>query len=320
MPNPEATVNIDGEPPLRISVGLTPYDRWGGIQPILSAAKRADELGYSAVSFPDHMVMPVTPGRDPVIVTWYDDFVLAAAVAAATDRIRMVFNALVIPYRHPVDLAKRISTLDVVSQGRLTIVCGTGWMRREFSILGVPFEERGPRTDDAIRAMKALWTEAQPQYKGEFYSFAPVNFEPKCVQKPHVPLWIGGSGARPFRRAVELGDGWMPMTGSLSEVGDSIRDLKERLASAGRDPKSYTFGFSLQVGEVDETARAASQHVARGRSASSLNTTSAQETIDALGHMQSLGINHVGLHFAWRTPSQFEEKLQELAETVLAKL
>ena len=92
MPNPEPTVNIDGEQPLRISVGVTPYDRWGGIQPILSAAKRADELGYSAVSFPDHMVMPVTPGRDPVIVTWYDDFVLAAAVAAATQRIRMVFT------------------------------------------------------------------------------------------------------------------------------------------------------------------------------------------------------------------------------------
>lgn len=304
---------------MRISLGLA-VDRLGGIEPALAAAKRADELGYYALSFPDHLVMPVTPGRDPIAVVWYDDFVLAAAVATVTKRIRLLFNVFVIPYRHPIDLAKRVSTLDIVSQGRFILGCGTGWMRREFTILGIPFEERGPRTDESLRVMKTLWTEAQPSYEGEFYSFSPVNFEPKCVQKPHVPLWIGGSGPRPFRRAVELGDGWIPMTGDLSEVGETIVKMKDGLTTAGRDPESFAFGFGLQYGEPDPISRALSQHVSRERPASTLSTTSAEETVDALGRMAALGINHVGLHFSWQTPSEYDEKLQDIAETVLAKL
>jgi probable F420-dependent oxidoreductase len=304
---------------LRIAVGASP-DRLGGIEQFLKVARRADHLGFHYLGFPDHIVMPSTPGRDPIQVTWYDIFGLAAAAAMVTSNIRFVFTALVIPYRHPVELAKRISTLDQISNGRLSIVCGTGWMRREFTILGVPHEERGPRTDDAMRAMKTLWTGALPEYHGDFYSFSPVNFEPKCVQKPHVPLWVGGSGRRPLQRAIELGDGWLPMTGTLVEIAESIKTLKDGLDVAGRDPEAFTFGFGLQVGEPDATSRAMSSHVAHGRPLSDVEAASPGQALDVLGRMRSVGINHVGLRFNWRTPNEYEDKLQEFAEEILANL
>ncbi|HYB81568.1 MAG TPA: LLM class flavin-dependent oxidoreductase, partial [Mycobacterium sp.] len=161
--------------PLRVSVPLFPYDRWGGVEPMLEAISHADRLGYFAVAFPEHLVMPVTKAT-PVSVVWYDNFVLAATLAATTSHIRLLFHACVVPYRHPVELAKLVATLDVVSNGRVGLLAGTGWMRREFAILGIPFEERGPRTDDALKAMKALWTQPQPSYTGTYFSIPPVHF------------------------------------------------------------------------------------------------------------------------------------------------
>ena len=146
-------------------------------------------------------------GVPPVSTVWYDGFVLGAHLAAMTRRIRMVFNVLVVPYRPAIVLAKLVSTLDVVSGGRLTLGVGAGWIKGEFKALNIPYAERGAITSETLRAMKVLWTEEHPSFEGRYTSFSNIAFEPKCLQQPHVKIWIGGSGAAPLQRAVELGDG-----------------------------------------------------------------------------------------------------------------
>jgi probable F420-dependent oxidoreductase len=308
------------EPAVRTAVPLFPYDRWTSADAIIDAMSEADRLGYFAVSFPEHFVMPVTEGAAPISAVWYDNFVLGASIAAATHDIRLMFNACVVPYRHPLELAKLAATLDVVSHGRLILVAGTGWMRREFRMLGIPYEERGPRTDDAIRAMKTLWTEPQPSYQGAYFSIPPVHFFPTCVQQPHVPIWIGGNGPRPFRRAVELGDGWIPLAGSLEEVMNSIGRLRELLEVAGRDPASFTFGFTLPHGERDPETRAASTHVAHGRRVAEPVTPSASETVEVIGQLRSAGANLLCLQFAWRDPAEYKETLENFKTEILSQL
>jgi len=304
---------------LRVSIPLFPYDRWPSVDAMIEAVSFADRLGYHAVAFPEHKVMPVTDST-PASVVWYDNFVLAATLAAATSRIRLLFHACIVPYRHPVDLAKLVSTLDVVSKGRVVLLAGSGWLRREFAILDIPFEERGPRTDDALRAMKTLWTQPQPSYEGTFFSFPPVHFFPTCVQEPHVPIWIGGNGPRPMRRAVELGDGWIPLGGTFEDAAEAIAVLRDQLSDAGRDPTTFTFGYLLPFGEPDAAHHAAAVHHAHGREVPEATTRGVAETIDRIGEYHAAGINHVLLQFDWRSPADYMETLEQFSVEVLGRL
>lgn len=304
---------------MRISVGLFPYDRWGGVDAIVEAAQAADRLGYYAVGLPEHLVMPARDGVDPVSAVWYDDFVLGATLAAHTSRVRLLFNAGVVPYRHPVELAKLLATLDVVSKGRVTYIVGTGWMRREFRLLDVPFDDRGARTDDALRAMRTMWTQPTPSYEGSHFSIPPVHFLPTCVQQPHVPLWIGGNGPRPIRRAVELGDGWIPFGIGFEEILALLPSLRQRLTDAGRDPDNFVYGAPLQFGPPDEVLAAAESHASRRRDeqpSAAPSGPSDAEIHDTLGAYREAGINHVLLQFAWRDGAEYIDALERFAEVV----
>ena len=220
---------------LSFHLPLFPYDRWGGIEAIGRVAQGVETLGYAGLIFPDHVIMPLKPGVPPVSTVWYDGFVLGAHLAAMTRRIRMVFNVLVVPYRPAIVLAKLVSTLDVVSGGRLTLGVGAGWIKGEFKALNIPYAERGAITSETLRAMKVLWTEEHPSFEGRYTSFSNIAFEPKCLQQPHVKIWIGGSGAAPLQRVVELGDGWSPMQGDLPELERHVRWIRKELAARGRD-------------------------------------------------------------------------------------
>lgn len=127
--------------------------------------------------------------------------------------MRFVFSALVVPLRQPVVLAKQLATIDQVCDGRVGVVVGSGWLQSEFEALGIGFADRGDRTDEYLRVLKACWTDELPSFSGRYLSFPPSAVEPKCHQTPNIPLWIGGNGPRPERRAAELGDGWAPSPG-----------------------------------------------------------------------------------------------------------
>ena len=304
-------------PRMTFSVPLFPYDRWPDVEAIAGAARHAESLGFQALAFPDHVVMPVRPGADPVSARWYDNAVLAAYLAARTERIRFFYNALVFPYRPAIQLAKALATADVVSGGRLTVGVATGWLRGEFRTLGVPFRERGAITDEYLRALKVLWTEDSPEFEGRYVRFRDLAFEPKCVQQPHVPLWIAGQGRAPLRRAVEHGDGWTPMTGSLEELARSGRWIRERLAERGRDPASLTFAFGLNFGEPDATRERASAHASQGRARRDRPAREAGPIVDRLEAYREIGFEHMTVGFGWRTPADYLRELDFFAAEVM---
>ncbi|MCU1458754.1 MAG: class F420-dependent oxidoreductase [Actinomycetia bacterium] len=299
---------------MKLSVPLFPYDRWGSPSEIVRGVQHAEELGFAAVALPEHIVMPVRPGSDPVSAVWYDAFVLATHVAAKTSTIRLQLHALVVPYRHPLLTAKLVASLDVMSEGRVTVVAGAGWMRREFAMLDVPFDERGARTDEYLAAIKALWTQDHPTFAGKFVSFQDLAFEPRCVQRPHVPLWIGGSGPRPLRRAVEIGDGWAPLGGDPADLVRSIDWLRNELDRHGRASGDFAFAADLPIlGEEKAVARAKAPTI--GDDERSLTTPGA--VTDAIARHAEAGFTQLNVLFPWRTPAEYRDRLDWLAAEVM---
>lgn len=302
---------------MHFSIPLFPYDRWGGVEPIVKAAQQAEAMGFFGVTFPEHIIMPVRPDVPPVSVVWYDNFVLAAHIATLTRRLRLIFNVMVVPYRPPVQTAKMVSTLDAVSNGRLIVGVGAGWLRGEFRTLGVPHAERGTITDEYLRAMKALWTQEKPAFAGKYVSFANIAFLPKCVQQPHVPLWIGGSGPRPLARVVELGDGWAPMVGELPALQRDIATIKDKVRAAGRDPTRLEFSFSIAFGERDESSERARTHASRGAAEQRPLARAPGEVVDLVGQHREAGFTHLGLSFNWETPADYLKQLEWFAAKVM---
>jgi probable F420-dependent oxidoreductase len=160
---------------------------------------------------------------------------------------------MVVPHRPAVLTAKVLSTIDILSKGRLTIGIGAGWLKEEIDALGSPFEARGRVTDETMLACKELWTQADPRFNGEFTRFGDLTFEPKPVQKPHPPIWIGGESGPALRRVARLGDGWYPIgtnpsfpLDSLERYRAGVAKMQALVAAAGRDPASVTFALRVQ--------------------------------------------------------------------------
>jgi probable F420-dependent oxidoreductase len=303
--------------PVTFSVPLFPFDRFGGVEGLARGVARADELGYHAVSFPDHVIMPVREGAPRISTMWYDPCVLTAYLAARTRRIRFLYNALVFPYRPAIQLAKALSTTDVVSGGRLIVGVASGWLRGEFRTLGVPYAERGAITDEYLRAMKLLWTRENPEFEGRYVSFRDIAFEPKCLQRPHVPLWIAGQGPIPLRRVVEHGDGWTPMVGSREELARGGDWIREQLRARGRDPESVTFAYGISFGEPDPVREAARSHASHGVATAPRAVRSPQEIADQIGALREIGFSHIGLSFGWNTLDDYERELEFFAGRVM---
>ena len=142
-------------------------------------------------------------------VRYWDPLATLGYLAARTRSIRLATNVLVLGYHHPLELAKQYGTLDVVSNGRVILGVGVGTLKEEFDLLEAPFEDRGARGNDAIRALRAALSKREPTYRGEYYSFGDLVVEPCAVQEK-LPIWVGGRTLRSLRRAVDLADGWCP--------------------------------------------------------------------------------------------------------------
>jgi len=164
-----------------------------------------------------------------------DPLVWLSYVAAVTSTIRLATGVLILPLRNPVVLAKQLATLDVLSGGRVILGVGAGWLAEEFAALGVPFDNRGRRTDEYIAALRALWTQEVASFSGEFTSFENVYSRPLPVQRP-IPIVIGGHSPRAARRAGELGDGFFPASASWEDLPGLVIAVREHAERSGRDP------------------------------------------------------------------------------------
>jgi probable F420-dependent oxidoreductase len=205
----------------------------GTIEDVARIARAADGLGYDHLTCSEHVVVPeaavpVRGGR------YWDPLATFGFVAARTDRIRLMTDVLVLGYHHPLEIAKRYGTLDRVSGGRLVLGLGVGSLREEFDVLEVPFDDRGARADDHLRALRASMSQTLPAYDGAYYRFSGMVVDPCAVQE-RVPFWIGGRTARSLRRAVELGDGWCPFGLAPDSIAALLATARSTPAWAARD-------------------------------------------------------------------------------------
>jgi probable F420-dependent oxidoreductase len=198
---------------------------------------RAEALGLDGVFVPDHILAkPATTQHYGA--HWPDPFSLLAFLAGRTQRIHLGASVIVLPYRNALVAAKAAATVDQASRGRFIFGVGVGWDEEEFRDLGLPFRQRGRMSDDYLRAIKAAWAADIPEHKGAFTSFSGATFSPRPVQRPHPPIWVGGSpgglSQAAVRRCAELGDAWHPLALSLDDIEKGLVTLRELAARAGR--------------------------------------------------------------------------------------
>jgi probable F420-dependent oxidoreductase len=213
----------------------------------------AEELGYDAIVTGDHITIPKeiaseypyrkqaeALGYNPYAVfttiDWLDSFTVLALFIPVTKKVRLGTSVTIIPYRHPLEMARVVATLDVVSGGRIIFGAGIGWMAEEFRLLGIPFEERAARTREYITVMKEVWTKETPRFSGKFVQIdQALHFAPRPLQQPHPPIWVGGESLPALKRVVEFGQGWHVGPIALEEVKPKFAQLQQLMAAAGRD-------------------------------------------------------------------------------------
>jgi probable F420-dependent oxidoreductase len=215
-------------------------------------AQQAETLGFYCLTVADHIIVPrdisvpypyTVDGKYPGAGYHLETLTTMSFLAGATKRIRFATSVMIAPYRNPILTAKMLSSLDVLSNGRVIVGLGVGWMKEEFDNLQAPpFKDRGKVTDEYIKAFRELWTSDNPSFDGKYCNFSNVVFLPKPVQKPTIPIWIGGHSKQALRRAGQLGDGWHPIGGvpTIPLEPDDVKKDMETLADyahkAGRDP------------------------------------------------------------------------------------
>jgi len=216
-------------------------------------AQAGEAAGFESIWTVEHTVVPagygskypyapsgkMAGGHDDIPLP--DPLIWMAYVAAATRRIKLATGILILPQHQPVLAAKQIATLDYMSGGRILLGIGVGWLEEEFNALGVPFHERGPRTDEYILAMRELWAAEKPTFKGKFVQFKDAYCRPQPVNKA-VPIIVGGHSEAAAKRAGKLGDGFFP---ARDAPADMIALARKTAAAAGRDPNKLEITVSM---------------------------------------------------------------------------
>jgi probable F420-dependent oxidoreductase len=215
-----------------------------GPEGVMKLARAIEQIGYDHIDMFDHVVMgyPMEgrpPGPYPAHMPILEAFMALSYMAAVTARVTLGTEVLVLPQRHPTLVAKQVSTLDTLSGGRVRLGVGVGWQESEYEALGEDFHTRGARMDEAIRLMRACWSDAQIDFKGRYYTLTAIGMEPKPPQGGRLPIWIGGRSERALRRVGELGDGWLGnQLSGAEDARAAVARIKRYAEAAGRDPAS----------------------------------------------------------------------------------
>lgn len=270
-------------------------------------ARTADDLGYDALLVPEHLVLPATLA-ETMGAHWPHALTAMAFLAGATERIALISSIVILPMHHPVALAKAVATLDVLSGGRVILGIGVGHAEGEFEALGVPFSRRGRMADEYIEAMQVLWTEDQPSFAGNFVRFHEIRFEPKPVQRPHPPIWVGGNSAAALRRAARLGQGWFPWLVGPEELSSRLAELRAR-PDFGDPDRPFDVMLSVPPVRVDEH----DHRPLGGGSGAPHPPASAGEAIDAVERLAELGVTWTGVPYPGPRATSLTEHLDQLA-------
>ncbi len=294
-----------------------------GPEQLRSVAQRAEDLGYDHVWVSDHIILPKKvdsfyPYATDGVPTfrpdepYYEPLAALNFIAGCTQRIRLGTHVLIIPYRNPVLTAKILSTLDVLSGGRVILGAGVGWMEEEFQAMGLDtYKERGAVTDEYLQLYREFWTKESPSFQGKYYQISDSGFEPKPLQKP-LPIWIGGHTGAAIRRAAKYGDGWMPIglrppaILDPEELSGKIARLRKLTVEAGRPEDAVSLTFS--TGIVFNDSAGSSREMMQGR----------PEQIAAdLRQYQDLGVSNFIIGFRGGTVPELQENMERFSREVM---
>lgn len=281
-----------------IGIGLT-----ADPELLATTAQTAETCGFHSIWAPEHVVLidqyvskyPYSKdGRLPMPTTKVDildPYVALTYAAALTKKIRLGTGISLIPERSPVVTAKEIASLDKLSGGRFDLGVGIGWLAEEFTAVNVPWERRAERTREYLKAMKLLWTEEEPEFKGEFLSFPKVRMYPKPVQKPYPPIIFGGESTPALRRVGEVGDGWFGVNVTPEAAPNLIARIKQYAQAAGRGNAKLSFAVSPGIGSPVE--------------------------LDAIKQFRDAGVHEVIVGALPSDPKQVKSEIERLAEKLV---
>jgi probable F420-dependent oxidoreductase len=309
--------NIPNAGPLATREGITQF------------AKRGEELGFTYFAIADHIIIPksfnpVYPYTETGETDSFDTgeilepFALMASLALLTEKAKLLTSVLVLPYREPILTAKLFATIDVLTQGRVIAGVGSGWMEEEFKAVGAPpFAERGKVTDEYIDAFKEMWTNDEPSFHGDYVTVEDIYFRPQPVQKPHIPIWIGGDSMVALKRTARVGDAWYPVGlspkdryNTVARYAKGAETLRRLTEEAGRDPAEVDLSFWAVWYREDDpvTVDDGSRHIFLGSSA---------QVAEDVAAMKDLGVSSVLFNFMRPTLSESLEAMERFAKEVM---
>jgi probable F420-dependent oxidoreductase len=295
-------------------------------------AREGEALGYDYLTVTDHVALPdmAEPGYpysesgafySTDSAYRHEMLTLAAWLGSVTSRLRLVLAVLVVPHRPAVLAAKQLATIDVLSGGRLTVGIGAGWLKAEFdSVVTTPFAERGAVTDEYVAAFRTLWTEKKPVIDGKYVQYNRLLLEPKPIQQPHPPIWVGGESGPSLRRAARLGDAWYPigtnnahMLDSLPRYRSGIERLRRATENAGRprDSVALTYRVKRYGDALDPTASDGERRLFSGSDA---------DIVSDIHALAELGVTAIDFDFERPTEAEVLTEMRAFKDRVLAKV
>ena len=323
---------------------------WCSVDAVERIAREAEGLGFDSLWLPDHLVAPlgdvdevgfrdsnydwmsdggensrrVTPSQYYGSTGWFlEAYSTLAYLAGITKRIRIGSSVIVLPYRNPVVQARMAQTIDVLSRGRLVLGFGAGHIEAESRALGVPHDDRGPRTDEYLRAMKAIWSGERAEFHGECVDFDELLTLGRPTQRPHPPIYYGGMGRRAIRRAVEHCDGWLVTPSALApdELGRGIAYAREQEQAAGRTrPFDIVLMSVARLGLPDARAREAWSEDELGAYYALPPNRGAEELVHELEPYRALGVGGMIVSFPAPDVECYVEQAARFAGEVVPAL
>lgn len=287
----------------------------------------AEEIGFSSVAVADHIVVP-TAIESAYPYTVKGEFLskgdameqlsLMAFVAGASETLRIISSVMIVPHRNPVLVAKALATSDVLSEGRITVGVGVGWMAEEFEALDAPdFKKRGAVTDEYIRIWKKLWTGEAVSHESEFYSFKELYCQPAPLQDPHPPIWIGGHSTPALRRVARLADGWHPVGATAasplppSEMRQKLAQLRELTEAEGRDFDALTISYKAPIYDGGVPPEGEARRLFSG---------GASAVLDDIAEMADVGVEELIFDFRGETIEASLAAMRGFGDDVMSKL
>lgn len=308
---------------MKLGVFLPVSGRAAGPATLREAARKAEIWGYDSIWAAERLIIPweikteypystdqqfIVPPDRPFL----EPLTCLAFLAGCTEKVLIGSSVTVLPYRHPLYTAKVATSIDTLSNGRFILGVGIGWMVEEFEALGIPFKDRAAMSDEQLRIIKLAWTEDRVHFEGRYYRFDDVAVYPKPVQKPRIPIWVGGEGEHAQRRAALYGDAWFPYFVRITpqELKARFNNVRRWAAEAGRDPAQVHFTCCLPIELRQEPVP-----LEEGRLIGNV-----EQIIEALKGFRDVGVEHIALQFMVpRYPDRMKQ-IEQFAQEVMPAL